>query len=67
MTLRNLSADDPSVTFDFRKSKYLDPRITFTRASFAESGTHLDRALVRQAERCKSSTSTCHASLTRGC
>ena len=35
MTLRNLSADDPSVTFDFRKSKYLDPRITFTRASFA--------------------------------
>ena len=35
MTLRNLSADDPSVTFDFLKSKYLDPRITLTRASYA--------------------------------
>ena len=35
MSLRNLSADDPSVILDFRKSKYLDPRITFSRASFA--------------------------------
>ena len=40
MTLRNLSADDPSVTFDFRKSKYLDPRITFTRASYADSSNN---------------------------
>lgn len=35
MTLRNLSADRPNITLDFRKSKKLDPRITFTRASFA--------------------------------
>ena len=35
MTLRNLSADRPNITLDFRKSKKLDPRITFTRASYA--------------------------------
>ena len=35
MTLRNLSADDPVITLDFQKSKKLDPRVTFTRASYA--------------------------------
>ena len=35
MTLRNLSNNRPSVTFNFKRAKKLDPRITFTRASFA--------------------------------
>ena len=35
MALRNLSDDMPSVVFNFQASKYLDPRITFTRASYA--------------------------------
>lgn len=39
MTLRNLSATRPSVTFNFKRSKKLDPRVTLTRASFAQSGT----------------------------
>lgn len=33
--LRNLDNVMPAVDFDFRHSKHLDPRITFTRASFA--------------------------------
>ena len=43
MTLRNLTADRPSVTFDFRKSKQLDPRITFTRASYTSGGTPVNQ------------------------
>ena len=35
MTLRNSDKVRPSITFDFRNSKKLDPRVTFTRASFA--------------------------------
>ena len=37
MTLRNLSPNRPSVTFNFKRAKKLDPRITFTRASFADN------------------------------
>lgn len=37
MTLRNLDKVRPSVTLDFQKSKKLDPRVTFTRASYADS------------------------------
>ena len=36
MTLRNLSDDMPSVTFNFEGAKKLDGRITFTRASYAD-------------------------------
>ena len=35
MTLDNFPDADPSITLDFTKSKKLDPRITFTRASAA--------------------------------
>lgn len=37
MTLRNLSDDMPSVTFNFEGAKKLDGRITFTRASYADN------------------------------
>ena len=37
MTLRNLSDNMPSVTFNFEGAKKLDARITFTRASFADN------------------------------
>ena len=35
MTLRNSDKVRPNLTLDFRNSKKLDPRVTFTRASFA--------------------------------
>lgn len=37
MTLRNLDSTRPSITLNFKRSKKLDPRVTFTRASFADS------------------------------
>lgn len=43
MTLRNLPAKYPSVTFDFHKSKQLDPRITFTRASYSSGGSPVNQ------------------------
>lgn len=39
MGLRNLENVMPAITLDFYNSKQLDPRVTFTRASFAEGGT----------------------------
>jgi len=39
VTLRSLDSTRPSITLNFKRSKKLDPRVTFTRASFAESGT----------------------------
>ena len=35
MKFADFTNNQPSITLDFRKSQYLDPRVTFTRASFA--------------------------------